>query len=98
MKLPITYTKIGNRRRMGVALDDLAMHSGIAYTHLHSVFLTMPIRSGKHFANEKKTNRVILSLEASQALLMLMSVDFYEMSWASWHAISDVINGVTHEK
>lgn len=99
-KLPITRTQLDGRRRMGIRLTDLADDCGASYADLSAIMDKLPLRLGKDFATDDKKG-VILSLEASQAVLIFVLAQKYkaqEYNFEAWHRrrrISNIINGVT---
>ncbi len=99
-KLVITRTQLDGRRRMGVRLEDLAKDCQMDCAALSEVMTLLPLREDKDFATDDKKG-VILSLEASQAVLIFVLAQKYKAqeynfeAWHSWRRISNIINGVT---
>ncbi len=93
-KLPITRTRIDGKRRLAIALTDLAKLAGKGYLWLELFFFKkLPFRPNIDYVY--KDNRYLLTLATTQTMLALIDT---EQAWSSYHRITDFLHNINQQR
>lgn len=97
--LPITRANLAGKRRYAIYIDKLADYSEIPLSLLIEELKASKLRQHIDWAYNPNKESYALSLASAQAIIItsLVRAAEHSLAWQTWHAITDHIQGQTHE-